>query len=101
MLREPEDELHRVGFVPFRNFNTYTPADELEGVGYLPGMCPDPLYPEPTAHVGPKSNGVFWISVTVPKDAATGPQRLTVRFTHEDEFSYTDWVRAVVAQPAR
>jgi len=86
--------VRRVGFVPFRNFNTFTPADELEGVGDLPGMCPDPLYPEATAHVGPKSNGAFWISLAVPKDAATGPQRLTVRLTHEDEFSYTDWVRA-------
>jgi hypothetical protein len=85
--------VRRVGFVPLRNFNTHTPADELEGIGQLPGMCPDPLYPEPTAHVGPKSNGAFWISVTVPEGAAVGTQRLTVRLTHEDEFSYTDWVR--------
>jgi len=85
--------VRRVGFVPFRNFNTYTPADELEGVGHLPGMCPDPLYPETTAHVGPKSNGVFWISLRVPVSAATGSHRLQVRLTFEDEFSYTDWVR--------
>jgi hypothetical protein len=85
--------VRRVGFVPLRNLNTYTPEDELEGIGQIPGLCPDPLFPEVTAHVGPKANGVFWVSVTVPEAAPTGPQRLTVRFTFEDEFSYTDWVR--------
>src|SRR5687767_13855856 len=76
--------VRRVGFVPLRNLNTYTPADELDGIGQVPGMCPDPLFPEITAHVGPQSNGVFWISVAVPEAAATGPQRLNVRLTLED-----------------
>ena len=86
-------QVRRVGFVPFRNFNTYTPADELEGIGQLPGLCPDPLFPETTAHVGPKSNGVFWISLMAPKGATTGSHRITVRLTLEDEFGYTDWAR--------
>ena len=86
-------QVRRIGFVPLRNLNTYTPADELEGIGHIPGMCPDPLFSEITAHVGPKSNGVFWISLTVPENAATGSHPLQVRFTFEDEFSYTDWVR--------
>lgn len=85
--------VRRVGFVPFPHFNTYVPADELEGVGHLPGMCPDPLFAEQTAHVGPRANGVFWVSLVVPKDAAVGKQPLKVRLTFEDEFSYTDWVR--------
>lgn len=88
-----EVQVRRVGFVPLRNLNTYTPADELEGIGHIPGMCPDPLFREVTAHVGPKSNGVFWISLHVPAGAAVGAQRLTVRLTLEDEFSYTDWMR--------
>src|SRR5688500_19302341 len=76
-----------------RALNTYVPRDEVEGIGHIPGLCPDPLYPEVTAHVGPKSNGVFWVSLTVNEATPPGTYPLKVRMTFEDEFSYTDWVR--------
>ena len=43
-----EARVRRVGFVPLRNLNTYVPTEEVEGVGHIPGLCPDPLYPEPS-----------------------------------------------------
>jgi hypothetical protein len=85
--------VRRVGFVPLRNLNTYVPTEELEGVGHLPGLCPDPLYPEATAHVGPHANGVFWVSLHVPESASVGMHTVTVRLTLEDAFSYVDWER--------
>ena len=89
--RDWKSRVRRVGFVPLRNLNTHTPADELEGIGQIPGLCPDPLFLEVTAHVGPKSNGVFWISLAVPETSATGVHPVTVKLTLEDAFSYTDW----------
>jgi hypothetical protein len=85
--------VRRVGFVPMRGLNTYVPADEVEGIGHIPGLCPDPLFPEVVAHVGPHSNGVFWISLFVPPDAKPGPRDVKVRLTLENEFSYTDFTR--------
>src|SRR5665213_2078451 len=88
-------QVRRVGFVPLPNFNTYVPKDELEGLGFIPGLCPDPLFPESTANIGPEGNGVFWISLAIPEDIEPGLRRLTVRFTLENQFAYTDFVRPV------
>jgi len=85
--------VRRVGFVPMRALNTYVPRDEVEGIGHIPGLCPDPLFPEVTAHVGPHANGVFWISLFVPPDAEPGPREVRIRLTLENEFSYTDFTR--------
>jgi len=85
--------VRRVGFVPLRALNTYVPKDEIEGVGFIPGLCPDPLFPESTAHVGPQANGVFWISLFIPAEAKPGPRRVKVRLTLENEFAYVDWTR--------
>jgi hypothetical protein len=85
--------VRRVGFVPLRSFNTYVPKDEIEGVGFIPGLCPDPLFPESTAHVGPQANGVFWISLFIPADAKPGRRQVKVRLTLENEFAYVDWTR--------
>lgn len=85
--------VRRVGFVPLPNLNTYVPADEVEGIGQIPGLCPDPLFPEPTAHVGPHANSAFWLSLFVPPDAKPGPRQIRIRLTLENEFSYVDFNR--------
>lgn len=87
-----EANIRRVGFVPMENFNTYTPKDELEGKGFIPGLCPEPLYQENTANIGPLGNGVFWISLVVPKDIKPGIHDLKVRFTLENEYAYVGFV---------
>ena len=83
--------VRRVGFVPLQQLNTDVPQDELDGIGFVPGLVPDPLYPEATAHVGPQANGVFWISLTTPADARPGTRGIIVRLTMEDEFSFPGW----------
>ena len=85
--------IRRVGFVPLRALNTYVRLEEVEGIGHVPGMCPDPLFPENTAHIGPCANGVFWLSLFIPADAAVGVRDIRVRLTLENEFSYVDFVR--------
>lgn len=82
-----------VGFVPMQHLDTYTPKDELEGIGFIPGLCPDPLYDEPRAHVGPESNGVFWISLVVPENASPGVHEVRVKLTLENRYGYVDFTR--------
>lgn len=84
--------VRRVGYVPIHSFDTDVPIDELDGVGHLPGMAPDPLFPEETAHIGPSSNGAFWITLRIPADAKVGDNKLVAKLTIEDEFRFPQWM---------
>ncbi len=86
--------IRRVGYVPLKQLNTDVPLDEVDGIGHVPGLVPDPLYPEPTAHVGPQANGTFWITFSVPPDAAVGIHDLVVVLTVEDTFRFPGWTGA-------
>lgn len=92
---EGADDLHprvrRVGYVPLQQLNTDVPLDELDGVGHVPGLAPDPLFPDPTAHVGPAANGTFWITLSMPADAKVGERDINVRLTIEDTFRFPGW----------
>jgi hypothetical protein len=83
--------VRRVGYVPIQQLDTDVPLDETDGVGHVPGLVPDPLYPEQTAHVGPESNAAFWITLRVPPDAKVGVTRLKVALKVEDEFRFPGW----------
>lgn len=94
LLNVPEEwavKVRRVGFVPLPHFNTYTPKEDLEGAGFIPGLCPDPIYPETSIHVGTDENGVFWITCKIPPQASTGTYNLIVKFTLENSFGYVNW----------
>ncbi|HNT34950.1 MAG TPA: hypothetical protein PKH07_08135, partial [bacterium] len=84
--------IRRVGYVPLQGLNTDTPKSDLDGIGHIPGLVPDPLFPEDSASVGPESNGAFWITIKTPADLSPGLRTLTVRFTFEDEFSFPVWL---------
>ena len=73
-------QVRRVGYVPMAHGTTDTPPEELEGANFIPGLVPDPLYPENTAVVGPYENVSFWITIKVPADAKPGKRELVVRF---------------------
>lgn len=85
-------QVRRVGFVPMDQHSTDVPPDETDGRGFIPGLVPDPLFPEETASVGLESNGVFWITLKVPADAEIGENKLTVTLTVEDEFRFPMWM---------
>jgi hypothetical protein len=73
--------VRRVGFVPQSNYTADTPRSELDGRGHIPGLVPDPLFPEPRALVGPFANQSFWICIQVPPDVAPGTRTISVRFS--------------------
>ncbi len=62
----------RVGCVPVPHHNTNTPADELDGVGHVPGYVPDPLFPDTTVVAASREIAAFWISVDVSKKCRPG-----------------------------
>jgi hypothetical protein len=73
--------VRRVGYVPQWNFTADVPQCELDGWGHVPGLVPDPLYPEPKALVGPYGAQSFWITIEVSADARPGIRKLPVTFT--------------------
>jgi len=87
-------QVRRVGYVPVRQLNTDVPLDEIDGAGHVPGLVPDPLYPEETAVVGPGENAAFWVSLRVPADAEVGVRELAATLTVEDEFRFPMWMGA-------
>jgi hypothetical protein len=76
--------VRRVGCVPVPHHNTATPAEELDGVGHIPGYVPDVLFPEPYARVAPGEVASFWITVTVPGDIAPGPKHIGIELMAGD-----------------
>ncbi|UCH33792.1 MAG: DUF4091 domain-containing protein [Armatimonadota bacterium] len=75
--------VRRVGYVPVLHFSTATPAPELEGIGHLPGLAPDPLFPEAEAHAGSYETNAFWVNVDVPSHAPPGRYPVTVALSPE------------------
>lgn len=71
--------VRRVGYVPMRHCTYDTPQSELEGIGHIPGLVPDPLFPESKTTVGPFETQSFWITVRVPAGADPGERVIGVR----------------------
>jgi len=105
----PEDikpEVRVVGLVPLPHFTPYTPVAELDGVGLLPGLTPDPLYPQTAITLGPMESRSFWVTLTVPSDATPGMHSLKVRFSWNKgkssaELSVPVEISSLVIQPRR
>ena len=72
-------QVRRVGYVPLPHHTTDVPESDLDGLGCVPGLVPDPLFPEQKTSVGPWETQSFWITVTVPAEASPGSKQLTVR----------------------
>ena len=98
-------QARRVGYVPQWHHNTLTPAEELDGLGHVPGLVPDPLFPEDTLTAGPLESHAFWITVAIPPDAAPGAYELSARFLVGEEslppLTLRLEVCPLVAQPPR
>ena len=70
--------VRRVGYVPVRWLTTETPLDDLEGVGFVPGLVPDPLFPTNYGSMGPEENLAFWVTVFVPENVEAGKRTITL-----------------------
>lgn len=89
----PQLQAHvrRIGYVTVAHHSTDTPMSFLEGLGSVPGLVPDPLFPEPSALIGPYETVGFWITVDAAHDAPVGesPIRLKVRADGHDARAFT------------
>ena len=75
--------VRRVGYVPLPHRNTGIDLKVADGAGYLPGLVPDPLFPEQAADVGPYENQSFWITVKVPAAITPGMRMLAIHLNSE------------------
>ena len=75
-----------VGLVPMHKFTPLTLPEELDGVGYLPGLIPDPLMPATDVEADPFSSRSFWITLNVPATIEPGKYNLKVEVTWENVF---------------
>ncbi|HWR13570.1 MAG TPA: DUF4091 domain-containing protein [Terriglobales bacterium] len=77
-------KVRRVGYVPLPHRTTGVDDAETEGLGYIPGLVPDPLFPEQVTDVGPGENQSFWVTLHVPAGVKPGPKPIQVQFISED-----------------
>ncbi len=101
---EPRVQVRRVGFVPMAHHNT-DDDPEYDGIGHIPGLVPDPLYPESTAVLGPYESAAFWVTIDVPGDVSPGTREISLRFSVNDEpaaelFARLD-VKPMVVEPLK
>ena len=54
-----------VGLVPMPHFTPTTDPKELDGIHSLPGLVPDPLYPETETRIGPQESRSYWITLRI------------------------------------
>lgn len=97
--------VRKIGWVPIPQLTTDTPAEELEGVGCVPGWVPDPLFDEIAAVAGPLSSAAFWITLEIAADCAPGAHTVRVRISHGEtqaaELEATLVVSARTVAPRR
>ena len=70
--------IRRADLVPLPHVATDTPRDELDGVGYVPGLVPDPLVPTGRISLAAFESRSFWLDLHVPADASVGVHELRV-----------------------
>ncbi|WP_018628640.1 DUF4091 domain-containing protein [Niabella aurantiaca] len=95
-----------VGLVPMPHFNTDVSPEELDGVGYLPGWLPDPLYPVTKTEAHPFESRSFWITLQIPASLSPGIHDFHVRMRWQEGKEEKDKllhvkvkVSALVLQP--
>ncbi|MBP5274712.1 MAG: DUF4091 domain-containing protein [Abditibacteriota bacterium] len=49
-----------------------TPPEELDGVGLIPGLIPEPLVDEDQVMIPPFSNRAFWVDTYIPAEQPAG-----------------------------
>jgi hypothetical protein len=78
-----------VGLVPVAHHTNGTAPEDLDGVDHIPGLVPDPLYPETKTLIGQLESRSYWITLRIPANAKPGKRELKFRFylgDHRQEF---------------
>jgi hypothetical protein len=70
-----------VGFAPVWHHTCNTANEERDGVGKIPGLVPDPLWPMQRANAGPNESRSFWVTLNIPADAKPGVREFNVQLT--------------------
>jgi hypothetical protein len=78
-------QVRYVGLVPFAHFNTDVSKDELDGLGYLPGMLPDPLFPLTKVDVDPYATRSFWVTLRIPATIEPGMHTCKVKLNWNED----------------
>ncbi|HEX5554828.1 MAG TPA: DUF4091 domain-containing protein [Chitinophagaceae bacterium] len=76
--------IRHVGLVPMRHFTPDTVSGELDGTGSIPGLVPDPLFPQTKATADPFESRSFWITLNIPSGIAPGMHDIAVRLSWDD-----------------
>ena len=74
-------QVRLVGFAPVWHHTPNTSDQDLDGVGKIPGLVPDPLWPMQRANAGPHESRSFWITLNIPADAKPGPREFTIEWS--------------------
>ena len=101
-----EATVRRVGYVPMWNFTAQVPASELDGIGHIPGLVPDPLYPETSVQTGPWATQSFWITLHIANDIKPGVVTVMVKMKANDREESVDQsveidIKSLILQPRR
>lgn len=81
-----KSQVRLVGFVPVQHFTGGTEPDELDGIGFLPGLVPDPLMPRTSFDLGSQESRSFWITLEIPPDAKPGVREIKVQLSVKQLF---------------
>ncbi len=86
--------VRRVGFVPVRHHNTPIISDDetvsdVDGLGYIPGYVPDPLFDESEILLPESETHAFWVTVRPEPEATPGLYTLNVVIEPQDEQKVT------------
>jgi hypothetical protein len=84
---ELQPQIRYVGLVPLHHFTTDVRPAEMDGIGYLPGLIPEPLYPMTKVEANPFASRSFWITLQVPANITPGKHRyeVTMKWTKGKE----------------
>jgi len=72
--------VRRVGYVPVAHHNVPIPDDpaDVDGVGFIPGYVPDPLFDEDSLLLAPSETHAFWVTIRPGPGATPGDHELRV-----------------------
>lgn len=77
--------IRKVGYVPVPHHNTPVLEDplEMDGLGHIPGLVPDPLFDESAFTLPSHETHAFWFTVNPKRTAKAGTYPIAVNITPE------------------